>query len=363
MELEKRLRQYASATGVRIVQDPNLWDWRSLGLPDLRGFTPHLRRVREGRWKGGLWTLHDLLHVLFYDYAALVLGRKAFEDHQRFLEVHLASELFAVYVLDYCTLIPKGKGLAVELDLRHWNRYESLNHELPDIDTEEFCSKLGRLYFEGRSDWLQSEALADQLKKDKGYQEWVGHEIRYTEKQRLYAQMWWFDLQMKAFNKKIPVIQGSAAAEAVWDLKDQLLSAGERQWKDLVSQIQKSLKEHKGNPYWERLPKYRKSPKKGWDFRFTSIQALTPSQFRVAAKESAKPSPSGLYFLWQLLSKHNPKKLNKTFLRHIKELANEAQNNSKVRNSLYQKLHEEALKLPPVKGRPELELISCFFLP
>src|SRR4051812_3757858 len=98
----QRILNYARETGVTFSPSGRRPDWEKLGLPSLRGFTPHLRQIQvhdeaegakfldAGNFKAlpsrFRWYFHDLMHIMFYDYAAFHLGREAWSDSVRFYE-------------------------------------------------------------------------------------------------------------------------------------------------------------------------------------------------------------------------------------------------------------------------------------
>ena len=118
---------------------------------------------------------------MFYDFAAINLGKNLWKDSHRFYECHLASELFAVLALDYHYLVDTPvHGLAVDLKAKDWKSFQNRKSNLPDMTSFTFCQELAQLYFNGTGN------LMGPLGRRVGasqFSTWLGHELRYSEKQ------------------------------------------------------------------------------------------------------------------------------------------------------------------------------------
>jgi len=306
----QRVWNYAEQTNIEFIQSGSHRGFSDYGLPDTRGFTPHLRQVRlyqedtleNLNLKGGqpsqvkLWLTHDLLHILFYDFIFFNVGESAFSHYESFLEFHLASEAFAVWALDYQVLAKNShEGLAIQLDQKQWREFQKSNPKLPSFGSQALGKDITQLYLTGHTQYLQLG-----MTTHPAYEEWVGHELRYSEKQRLYAQMWWDDLQLEQLSYRLPEITKSYIDEAVMELTELLLFPS-TQWESYL----KSLNFHGANNFFQEAPKYQK---KGsfTDYRFTPLQALSFDQFKISYKEALeikRPSASDLFFFYQLITK------------------------------------------------------------
>lgn len=349
---------------------------KPLGLPDPRGFSPHLRSVMldqktfrsfrstkadfEGERK---WIIHDLLHILFYDYAFLNLGDVAFTDAHRFFEVHLASEAFAVLSLDYHVLSEMpGEGLAVEFDKSSWSKFQSLCPQLPHYLSMDFIPLITDLYLTGHSvlnkkpEMKHNKANKNNEQTRKEFDTWVGHEIRYAEKQRLYVAQWRADLENKSFNGKIPALEDSYVSEAVGELLSLIL--GEKKiWSEYLERVS-VVSENKN--YFAKLSKYQNLKQR--DYRFTDYRSLETSIWQKDLEKIADPNPSQLFLFWQIASS-----IDSWQEKHMKLFGDlhQSTNTPKPNVDLW-KLTQEILitslkRIEILPPNPTLK--SCFFLP
>jgi hypothetical protein len=342
---------------------------KPLGLPDPRGFTPHLRSVMldrpffqqlrttratfEGEHR---WIIHDLLHILFYDFAWHSLGEDAFADAIRFYEIHLASEAFAVLALDYHVLShDPGQGLAVDFDKNQWPEFQRLSPDLPHYRTADFARVLTDLYLTGE------ERLFRSRQPSEDFEHWAGHEIRYAEKQRLYAAQWRADLDGRVFDGQIPSVENSAAFEALWELLSLLLGES-RPWESYT----RSLGDRLPKNYFEGFKKYRGFQKA--DYRFTDFRALDPDRWKRDLEEALQPDASSLFLLWQLASSLEPGEWDEKHLRLFADLqknANSVSQGVQLDSDLWRLSHEAVLRQSEKisEAPPRADLRACFFLP
>lgn len=293
-ELRSRLKHYSKQTGIRFETR----DRRQIaGLPDLRGFTPHLRSVQlNSGSKNDFsdWILHDILHIVFYDFATHSLGRESWLDHVRFVENHLASEAFAVLALDYSVLaFGRSETLTIDLKAADWSRFQNENPALPPLRTPELAELLLQHYLTGD----YSRLLAPSPSKK--YSAWLDHEIRYARKQRAYVEMWYADLSGKPYRSRAAVVQDSEVYEPVWWLLETLLDRDEEPWHSHTKEIARGGAVTANT--FEGFKKYR-TPLLTPDFRFTDISALGSREAARRLQAAADPSGSALYLAWQILS-------------------------------------------------------------
>jgi hypothetical protein len=376
-DLVGRIIEYARETKIEFRVTPRLSSWRALGLPDIRGFCPHLRRInlykdqenlknlknlekrcnqeiKKGNAFQGLWLIHDILHIAFYDFATLNLGVESWNQKERFLENHLASELFSVLTLDYFYLIfTKVKGLAVDLDFKKWRQFQKVNPFLPELGSFDLCSSLFELYFTGRSSLIEGQ------RGSKDYKDWVGHEERYASKQRRYVLQWWDDLEVNSDSKKEALIVGSEVHFAVWELINIFFNSGQREWSAYLKKTPQSK-----NVFSE----FRKYENKNldFDFRFTDIQALKKSEILANLKKAKEPSPSSLFLLWQMISIFETQRFDRRTLQAVTKLA-KASNGNLPLNNIWDSVWlavQRAVKDPHFSPGPaDKSTLSTFFLP
>ncbi|HEX4924266.1 MAG TPA: hypothetical protein VFV50_09270, partial [Bdellovibrionales bacterium] len=292
-KLRSRLKDYAERTGIRFETRV-----RRLvpGLPDLRGFTPHLRAVQlnAGTSAGySDWLLHDLLHIVFYDFATLNLGASSWLEHGRFVENHLASEAFAVLALDYSVLAyAENRTLTIDLNAAEWERFQKLNPRLPPLRTYELCEMLLTHYLTGEHGHFQAQ------RPSRRYAAWLEHEIRYARKQRAYVEMWFSDLNCAPYRKTAAVVRGSAVADAVWWLLETLLGPDDSPWAAHIAEVASSVPRTVN--VFAGFKKYRlKNPE--FDYRFTDIAAAGAERACRELSAAREPAASSLYLAWQIL--------------------------------------------------------------
>lgn len=347
-DLWSRLRDYSAKTGVTPFQTHRK---RIDGLPDLRGFTPHLRRIRlnaKQTMTGEPWLLHDLLHILFYDYATVHLGAESWLERERFLENHLASEAFAVLALDYFILSAEGsETLTVDVSQSKWKRFQKLNSKLPSMNSQDFIEVLTHHYLTGDFSILELK------KPDAEYSDWLGHEIRYARKQRAYVNMWFADLEGTKFDGESAEIHDSHVWEAVSDLITMLLFEPDREWNAWSSEVATSIREDFNA--FAGFDKY-KHIRTDYDFRFTELNAAPIEAAIHTLETNEKIDPSTLFLVWQIFS-HTEQPLSKV-------LTSKSVDENQVNPVDWKAITKEALKaLSTLSLNHEKSSISAFFLP
>jgi hypothetical protein len=365
-KIYERALEYAKRTGIKFTQTPRYSGWKKLGLPDMRGFTPHLRSVNvyadqfplkfNSKKFSNLWFIHDILHIAFYDFAFLNLGKETWADPVRFLESHLASEAFAVLLLDYHGLAHTAvKGLAVDLDAKDWRAFQKLNGLLPDFDSFEFTQGLVDYYLAGQ--WPFAQAKESPNKK---YQNWLGHELRYAEKQRYYALLWLEDLNNKKSSKKKAIIEESSVAAPLWELLTLFAYSPNPIWENYLGEISTLTCEIEN--YFENLPKYRKGLKHP-DYRLTDFNSRPQSEALHSLNKATRPSASDLFLFWQILASFPVKVLSATDQKRISTLAKQAQT-SDVEKGIWGAVREICQGLmQKAQWGGDAKLASTFFLP
>lgn len=361
-QILSRIFEYAQKTGIDFHSCGRFSGWKKYHLPDTRGFTPHLRRVnifedyslntQTPFTEEDLWLAHDVSHIMFYDFATLQLGDDLWNDPDRFLECHLASEAFAVLLLDYWTLIfTSHKGLAVDLDGFAWKNFQKLNPKLPDLKTVLWVKELAELYLTGNS-----EAFSQEIKPTPVYQNWLGHEVRYSDKQRWYVTLWLDDLLGKSVtSNKRAILENSFVYEGIYSLIE-IVTGDSNSWSDYLGNYA-SLQTPN---YFNALSKYQ-SLSKQLDFRFSDHCGFDKQQIQKILEESSQPSPSSLFLFWQIISSSKPEQIKDLSL--ISELAQQSQ----ITNSpmpQWSKVQQLCLNL--IKDRNWMEdplKVGTFFLP
>jgi hypothetical protein len=372
----KRVFEYAVETHVLVKKTACRRDALKLGLPDLRGFSPHLRTVNlfadstfsfekiksEDFFNTPeyQWLVHDLLHIIFYDFAALNLGVGFWNDRDRFYECHLASELFAVLALDYHFLVHTPvHGLAVDLKVKEWTSFQKLKPDLPDVRSFEFCRELAKLYFSGTGTLTAPPEKSRDGDLRSRFSNWLGHELRYCEKQRHYVLAWREDLEGKKPCRKQVQLTSTFIAEPLWELLTLFHQADEAVWKDYLDEARlfKRLKNS-----FRDLPKYQKNLGTV-DFRFTSFGALRKASVLKALAQSTEPNPSGLFLFWQILSPFSVNSYSKKERQFIQKLALTSQTN-KVSASTWAAVQEICKeRLSQINWTPNPLERGTFFLP
>jgi hypothetical protein len=324
--LTQRLDYYSRQTAIKWLKRNRFEEWKSLGLPDLRGFTPHLRAINlySGQTaESQSWLLHDLLHILFYDFVALHLGVESWLQEERFLENHLASEAFAVLALDYHVLSsdPDHETLTVDVTAPDWKGFQQIKKDLPPMTSRKWCELLVTHYLTGEFN-KPSKISGPYAKK---FNTWIGHEIRYARKQRAYVRLWLDDLNGAAALSQTVEVHGSHVDEAVWDLLQLLLYSSDRDWKAYISEVKPAVLEIKN--VFDQYPKYN-AARNDFDFRLTDIDSFSSQELKSFIRKFKEPSSSGLFFIWQVLQSHPISKFEEHEIDLIRSTALASQSNS-----------------------------------
>ncbi len=183
--------------------------------------------------------------------------------------------------------------MTIDLKSKDWTAFQKTNPRLPAIRTREFTELLIQHYLMGDYSSLKT------TKPGPEYSEWLGHEIRYARKQRVYVNMWYHDLAGRPFDNKAAQVHESFVAEPFWELATILLGQSERAWNDYVSFAAQNIGGQKN--CFESFDKYQK-PRESYDFRFTDYQAVDPGLVLETLETAQKPSASALFLAWQILS-------------------------------------------------------------
>jgi len=377
----RRALAYARATGVRFEPTLRHAGWDQLGLPDLRGFTPHRRAVRlfagaaaefpraadtpmDDLATAELWLLHDLLHVVWYDFATLAFGRKAWSKRDFFLEQHLASEAFAVLLLDYHVLsATKHHGLAVDVSEAEWSGLREEVPALPEVRSFALGRELVELYLTGTSRLFKDDLggkdappadVATRIAR------WRDHEVSYSDKQRWYVFQWWDDLQATQPIDRRAVVANSLVSELLWLAVRLFTVDPEPVFEQHVARAKKQL--DGGESYFAKQPKYAAPPVEP-DFRFTDVAALPIEEVVAAVRAAELPAARHLFLFWQLLTLEPPDSLKPTERATVTRLAKSAQTpkvDPRAWNDV-RELCERRLTRAHWKANPGLR--SAFFLP
>ncbi|MDZ4676246.1 MAG: hypothetical protein SGI74_01950 [Oligoflexia bacterium] len=374
-KIYERIIQYAQTTNIEFANTPRYSGWEAVGLPDMRGFTPHLRKVNvykdlekpkfNSKKFTNLWLVHDILHIAFYDFVSLNLGVECWNDPARFLECHLASEAFAVLTLDYhCLIKTSVKGLAVDLDKKDLTDFQRFNNELPDFESFKFCQGLVDFYLSGQwafSNHVEIEHEVKMFEKIKQkYENWFGHEFRYAEKQRYYALLWLEDLHNKRSTKQKAMIEDSSVAAPLWELITLFTSSSETEWMKYLKDIKKSTQDVPN--YFKDMPKYHQVYKKP-DYRLTDMRSVSKGQIATEVKQTTKPSAGHLFLFWQILTSQPSNKFTAAQKKEILKLATQAQT-SRVESKLWKSVQAtccETINL--IDWKIDSQGASTFFLP
>ena len=373
----QRLAVYSREAGVRFEVAPRHREWGEFGLPDLRGFTPHLRTVRTFageavRWPAGfdeletseLWLLHDLAHVIWYDAATLAFGTERWNRRGFFVEHHLASEAFAVLLLDYHVLSrTRHHGLAVDLDGAAWDEMRTRMPALPALDSYAMTRELVELYFTGDSALFFAELDVDP--DDAALLErWRGHERSYSDKQRGYVLDWWRDLARGKGAAGQAIVEGSALAELLFVTLRRFTTDSDAAFRAHVDHAASRLAEVAN--VLRHTPKYRgnlKSDERSRDFRFTDVLSVDPKFVLGILRRADEPDASALFLFWQLLGASRPESLSSAERAAVRALAASCQTTAPdvaawaiVRSACERLVVEERWIADP-KWR------ACFFLP
>ena len=265
------------------------------------------------------WYAHDLLHIIFYDFAALNLGKDFAGDRNRFFEIHLASELFAVLSLDYHHLVHTPvHGLAVDLEADNWKDFQRRVDSLPEMESFAFCRDLASLYLTGAIPYIDKKS--SRASPTDRFAVWLGHEIRYAEKQRHYVLAWREDLEGKKASRKQISLGNTFVTEPLWELLQLFHDPKEELgWNRFLNEVQKSKSSRPQN-YFETLPKFRRIIKI-LDFRFTDFKSFSKKKIMEILDEATKPLPSNLFLFWQVLSSFSLTLFSEEERRQIQALA------------------------------------------
>ncbi|MCC6278341.1 MAG: hypothetical protein IT289_10555 [Oligoflexia bacterium] len=372
--LRRRILQYARLTKVNIRKTAQCSKIKKLGVPDLRGFTPHLRTIgihisnSKNTWSvidSDPWAWHDILHIAFYDYASFHLGLLSWTKKERFLESHLASELFAVLTLDYHGLVHERRGgLAVDLNSKEWSLLQKAIPSLPDLRSYDFFRHLFQCYLSGNDNLLSLSTFEQAIKSKKSVGDilarWVGHEIRYAQKQRDYTALWYQDLFNIKKGGMTVQIENSSVGFAVWDLMNLFCYASDSEWNlhlKSMAKFTKKIKNHFG-----LLRKYQRSPQQ-LDFRFTPVEAIHGMQLIETLKKQGTQNPSGTFLFWQILSRMDFAKFSPQDKKAIKDFSEQA-NAGVPKQNIWKQVQEICLKRFETRSsKPNSQGIATFFLP
>jgi hypothetical protein len=348
----RRLLRYATATAVRFEGVPRHAGWDGYGLPDLRGFAPQRRVVRRfhgepaefprkeaiaaGRagfadlTPGELWLLHDLAHVAWYDVATLTFGAARWLDEPFFLEQHLASEAFAVLLLDYQLLSrTPHRGLAVELDAADWGRLRRRVAALPELRSLAMAQALVGHYF-GQSVPLFRAPLRGAPLRARGddvarLSRWREHEVSYADKQRWYVRRWWDDLAGRRPVDERVVVDDPTLAELVWLTARRFTADPEPAFAAWLASVGPRLRGvrdvFRGLPKMQGAQRVAVARAAMPDFRFTDVAAFGERALARWVDAAVEPSAAALFLFWQLLGRVAPSRLAATDRRAVARLA------------------------------------------
>jgi hypothetical protein len=263
-------------------------------------------------------------------------------------------------------------GLAVDLNSASWPSFQKFLN-LPDIKSFEFFKHLFQCYF-GANDSLLSfsnlrKLTSTSASKNAQIQQklaqWLGHELRYGEKQRSYAYLWLQDLKCVEKKDKSVLIQDSEVIYPIWDLVQTLTLSDDQEWGSFLDFMKKSVS--KQDNYFSHFKKSNfkttSANFKNLDFRFTDITALDKDALLEYLEGKIKPSSSHTFLFWQILSLTQPEVHNKKELNQIQEFSELVQKpKAKVSNwNEIQKICTHAVEKQ--NWLPDPIRIASFFLP
>jgi hypothetical protein len=299
---------------------------------------------------------------MFYDFATAHLGEDSWTHKDRFIENHLASEAFAVLALDY-HILPHGRkeSLASDFNYKDWPNFKKLNSSLPPSPYDSIMVKaLTELYLSGNRDpFFKSIPTSTQ------YQKWVGHEIRYSRKQRGYVCAWFEDLTLQPFSRTQASLNRSFVFEAVEELISTLLYSTKSSWDEFLQAFESKEKLNSKKNFFYHLPKYNKKSLK-YDFRFTDVTAFTKefiSIYLARCLDVNTPNPADLFLLWQLISLYPPEKFKSSNLRMIIELAKSSQTQNPNKDSWKKTIQLINDIFKDLSWKTSPDSLSAFFLP
>jgi hypothetical protein len=379
----RRALAYASATGIRFEATLRHAGYGAFGLPDLRGFTPYRRTIRrfadespafpraadtpmDELTTDELWLLHDLLHVVWYDFATLLSGaapRERWATRDFFVEHHLASEAFAVILLDYQVLsATRHQGLAVEVSDAAWSGLRAALPALPPLRSPELARELVRHYLTGKSRLFGAAQRDD---SNAAVAAWAGHEVRYSDKQRWYVLLWWDDLRgAPSSNRQAQrqaVVERSSVAAPLWRAVELFTTAPESEFTHHLEQAAAALAGQ--HHLFAALPKFRGELPPDPDFRFTDVAALPVDAVAEQVRTAERPCAEHLFLLWQTLALEPPSTLQADERAAITALARSVQT-PKVDRRAWRLVRELCLRrVAHARWLPDASLRGAFFLP
>lgn len=350
----KRIFEYANKTNIVLDESPWTGSFR------IKGFSPHLRQVHvlKGVPKNDeCWTVHDILHIFFYDFAYIASGRNKnlFLDQNRFYEIHLASEAFAVLALDYFFLSRKqNKTITIDFYEKDWVEFSEINPKLPYFKSDRFIKALTQAYLSGDFDLFKIK------KPTKKYKSWINHEVSYSKKQRAYVTQWWNDLNCKKnrYKNKEIVIYNSAIDLLVVDAIHTLYMP-QKSWANFLKRMQKM---RWPNNYFRDLKKF-KALQRNFDFRFTDFRSLTNEKIKLFLTHSKKPNAGILFLMWQIFAQFDQSAFSKKEKLIIEKLYRQAQKSQPEQKIWNQAIMVCIARLPLVNNtKPNTSFLGNFFL-
>jgi len=319
-----RLIEYAEETGIKLVESNCYTGWTQAGLSNLRGFAPQRRLILvnkkdpfiEGRGsliqndealEHFLWHVHDLLHIVYYDFSNLEYVGGEWSSQEFFIPVHLCSEALAVLMLDYWGLVQSHlksfktkrfheSGLAVDIHVAKLK-------EVLDFYSDDFINALLDLYCLGQSSFFAKLALSKNLV----VRNWVGHEMRYADRQHQYALNWWRflhgepvkdDVKLQIFNHDPEATGGLQKLREIFSGVD---GAPFRQFLATQSKAFQNFESY--FPFEETNP-----DKVSNDFRMKNAFSLSKTKLQKLLVLDYTLNPSFHFLIGQILCALDPKK-------------------------------------------------------
>lgn len=364
----ERIKKYVESSHIQIINSPRHQGYHDLGMPDTRGFTPHLRQIQLYKEQqmsytaDQAWMLHDILHIIFYDFAALNLGFEAFDDEERFYEIHLASEIFAVLCLDYWMLSQfKGKSITVDFDLQNWPEFQKINPKLPELCSLDFTKAISDLYLEDN----RRPFTVKNQKNYVTYNQWIEHEFSYTTKQRVYIHDWYLDLsQTSNLNQNIRQeikVLNSYVFEAVHELCELFCTASDQEFNDYLSDWTENIDSSEAINYLANYEKLNETDYDSIDFRFTDYLSIEKPKHYLEQKLSAK----NLFLAYQLLSSIPMENLSSEEKLWIRNLCVQANQSNEIGHDLWKNIKQLIYKNESAWAGYKIDekLLTSFFLP
>lgn len=397
----RRALAYARATGVSFEPTLRHAGYGELGLPDLRGFTPYRRAIRRFAGEEAafprpadtpldeldaaeLWLLHDLLHVVWYDFATLAAlaadrdedappraeeaAHRSWARRDFFVEHHLASEAFAVILLDYHALsATRHRGLAVEVSDEAWAKLRAALPELPELRSRELAGELLRHYLSGRSRLFKTASRSNgrggsaDREATAAIAAWRDHEVRYADKQRGYVLLWWDDLRRAKPSNRAAVVERSSLADPLWRAVELFTVASEA---DFAVHLERAAAALRGrNHLFAELPKFDGELPDEPDFRLTDATALPVDTILELVRTAERPCAERLFLLWQTLALEPPESMKPVERAAVESLALSVQTPKVDRRAwkLVRELCER--RVARARWNPDATLRGAFFLP